>query len=108
MLLIYVIKNQPTTKIYTHSLHDALPIFRKEINQIRVVVNGAGAAGIAIIKLLSQLGVNDILLCDTKGIIYERSEEHTSELQSHVNLVCRLLLEKKNKLQSLSSLFELL
>src|SRR5690242_21425299 len=31
------------------------------------------------------------------GVIRERSEEHTSELQSHVNLVCRLLLEKKNK-----------
>src|SRR5438477_6055920 len=38
----------------------------------------------------------------------ERSEEHTSELQSHVNLVCRLLLEKKNKKMQLSSRFEVI
>src|SRR5260370_23459437 len=35
------------------------------------------------------------------GRVDERSEEHTSELQSHLNLVCRLLLEKKNKVQAL-------
>src|SRR5438034_7784246 len=34
---------------------------------------------------------------DGKWIVYQRSEEHTSELQSHSDLVCRLLLEKKNK-----------
>src|SRR5260370_15798867 len=34
---------------------------------------------------------------DSKGVVWVRSEEHTSELQSHLNLVCRLLLEKKNK-----------
>src|SRR4051812_49511122 len=36
-------------------------------------------------------------VADIRQIIFERSEEHTSELQSHVNLVCRLLLEKKKK-----------
>jgi malate dehydrogenase (oxaloacetate-decarboxylating) len=64
--------DQHGTAIVTAAgLINALKLVRKTITQIRVVVNGAGAAGIAIIKLLSQLGVNDILMCDTKGIIYE-------------------------------------
>src|SRR5260370_30139617 len=37
------------------------------------------------------------LLSAAAAIVYDRSEEHTSELQSHLNLVCRLLLEKKNR-----------
>jgi malate dehydrogenase (oxaloacetate-decarboxylating) len=64
--------DQHGTAIVTAAgLINALKLVHKGIKHIRVVVNGAGAAGIAIIKLLIQLGVNDILLCDTKGIIYE-------------------------------------
>ncbi|WP_134699895.1 NADP-dependent malic enzyme [Ammoniphilus sp. YIM 78166] len=64
--------DQHGTAIVTAAgLLNALRIVDKHMNEIRVVVNGAGAAGIAIIKLLSHLGVQDILLCDTKGIIYE-------------------------------------
>lgn len=64
--------DQHGTAIVTAAgLLNALRIVDKHMDQIRVVVNGAGAAGIAIIKLLSHLGVQDILLCDTKGIIYE-------------------------------------
>src|SRR5690242_21111679 len=44
-------------------------------------------------------GINlDLARGQTLGIVGERSEEHTSELQSHVNLVCRLLLEKKKNI----------
>jgi len=42
----------------------------KSINSIRVVTNGAGAAGVAIIKLLMSMGVKDVIMCDTKGTIY--------------------------------------
>jgi malate dehydrogenase (oxaloacetate-decarboxylating) len=64
--------DQHGTAIVTAAgLINALKIVQKSLEQIRVVVNGAGAAGIAIIQLLTQLGVKDILLCDTKGIIYE-------------------------------------
>jgi malate dehydrogenase (oxaloacetate-decarboxylating) len=64
--------DQHGTAIVTAAgLLNALKIVDKQMDQIRVVVNGAGAAGIAIIKLLSHLGVQDILLCDTKGIIFE-------------------------------------
>src|SRR5438477_10815396 len=66
-----------TTEIYTLSLHDALPISTR-----------ARHCG----KRDRTAGRGRPALCNGK-----RSEEHTSELQSHVNLVCRLLLEKKKK-----------
>src|SRR2546427_5482705 len=72
-----------TTEIYTLSLHDALPI-------------SPGDRGIFQEALLSRditvrFGAIEALLN------WGRSEEHTSELQSQSNLVCRLLLEKKKK-----------
>ena len=41
------------------------------MTEIKVVANGAGAAGIAIIKLLYSYGVRDVIMCDPKGAIYE-------------------------------------
>src|SRR5438067_9034565 len=71
--------NDPTTPgIYTLSLHDALPISR--------------AAHVS-----SIIGANMPLQVYTCSGIFARSEEHTSELQSRFDLVCRLLLEKKKK-----------
>lgn len=52
-------------------LINALKVVDKDISDIRVVTSGAGAAGIAIIKLLISLGVKDVIMCDSKGIIYE-------------------------------------
>src|SRR5688572_31611724 len=68
-----------TTEIYTLSLHDALPISIAEIPLSR----GAGRQRWAFPRLRNRQP--------------SRSEEHTSELQSQSNLVCRLLLEKKKK-----------
>src|SRR5260221_10395135 len=42
-----------------------------------------------------------LLISSSRGIIFARSEEHTSELQSHSDLVCRLLLEKKKKTKAI-------
>src|SRR2546427_5463522 len=75
-----------TTEIYTLSLHDALPI---SISGAKIFdssgkQSGAGGAG--------KSGGDDI-----NSGVDRRSEEHTSELQSQSNLVCRLLLEKKKK-----------
>ncbi|MEW9670710.1 NADP-dependent malic enzyme [Ammoniphilus sp. 3BR4] len=64
--------DQHGTAIVTAAgLINALKLVDKSMEEIQVVVNGAGAAGIAIIKLLLSLGVKDVLLCDTKGIIYD-------------------------------------
>jgi len=52
-------------------LINALKIVKKNLSDIKVVTSGAGAAGIAIIKLLQALGLKNVIMCDTKGIIYE-------------------------------------
>src|SRR5436190_17385523 len=72
-----------TTEIYTLSLHDALPIYC----DILVFLDGDGSDCPELIPSL----VEPI----AAGEYDFRSEEHTSELQSHSDLVCRLLLEKK-------------
>ncbi|MDQ0243196.1 malate dehydrogenase (oxaloacetate-decarboxylating) [Bacillus fengqiuensis] len=64
--------DQHGTAIVTAAgLLNALKLVDKKIEDIRVVANGAGAAGVAIVKLLLHMGVKDVILCDTKGIIYE-------------------------------------
>jgi len=64
--------DQHGTAIVTAAgLVNALKIVGKKMSEIKVVANGAGAAGIAIIKLLYSYGVRDIIMCDTKGAIYE-------------------------------------
>ncbi|MFB5196291.1 NADP-dependent malic enzyme [Neobacillus sp. KR4-4] len=64
--------DQHGTAIVTAAgLINALKLVDKKLEDIRVVANGAGAAGVAIVKLLLNMGVKDVILCDTKGIIYE-------------------------------------
>ncbi|HDR5194489.1 TPA: NAD-dependent malic enzyme, partial [Bacillus anthracis] len=53
-------------------LINALKLTNKKIEDVQIVVNGAGAAGIAIVKLLLHMHVKNVILCDTKGIIYEQ------------------------------------
>src|SRR5438876_10399834 len=83
-LLFFFFNDTPTTEIYTLSLHDALPISSTKAFtcQLAVLACLAVAAGRA----------RGVL---SAGDENKRSEEHTSELQSPVHLVCRLLLEKK-------------
>ena len=64
--------DQHGTAIVTAAgLLNALKLANKKIEEIRVVANGSGSAGVAIVKLLIKMGVKDVILCDTKGIIYE-------------------------------------
>lgn len=60
-----------TAIVTVAGLVNALKIVGKKMTEIKVVANGAGAAGIAIIKLLYHYGVRDIIMCDTQGAIYE-------------------------------------
>jgi malate dehydrogenase (oxaloacetate-decarboxylating) len=64
--------DQHGTAIVTASaLLNALKVTDKKLGEVKVVVNGAGSAGIAIIKFLLNMGVQDAILCDTKGVISE-------------------------------------
>ncbi|MEM5015942.1 NAD(P)-dependent malic enzyme [Metabacillus indicus] len=60
-----------TAIVTVAGLVNALKLAGKTMSSIRVVANGAGAAGIAIIKLLYRYGVRDIIMCDSKGSIFE-------------------------------------
>src|SRR2546430_13076339 len=93
---MFFFNDTATTEIYTLSLHDALPIFlcarytQRETTATKVhrfpsAHSNAGFDG----SLRTARRISNPAL--------ERSEEHTSELQSQSNLVCRLLLEKKKK-----------
>ncbi len=73
-----------TAIVTVAGLVNALKITNKKLNEIRVVANGAGAAGIAIIKLLYTYGVRDIIMCDTKGAIYEGRPQGMNEIKNAV------------------------
>ena len=60
-----------TAVVVLSGLINALKLVNKKIEDIEVVVNGSGAAGIAITKLLMKTGLKNVILCDTKGAIYE-------------------------------------
>ncbi|MGN7396662.1 hypothetical protein [Peribacillus frigoritolerans] len=68
-------------------LINALKLVKKTMNQIRVVVNGTGAAGISIIKLLLDIGVKDIILFDTKGIIYKECPVGMNKIKSEISKI---------------------
>src|SRR2546430_10594682 len=92
--LFFFFNDTATTEIYTLSLHDALPIFHlRRARDDRLVVGDQPLQ----VPRLYQGGNPDRPrhLVVGNGAAADRSEEHTSELQSQSNLVCRLLLEKK-------------
>src|SRR5688572_32052224 len=102
MFTIFFFNDTATTEIYTLSLHDALPIsFRGSLTKSYAFgatapnaggrrQDGSGASG-------AQTKIKSPREAKPWPAHRARSEEHTSELQSQSNLVCRLLLEKKKK-----------
>src|SRR2546430_6692465 len=81
--LFFFFNDTATTEIYTLSLHDALPIFAqwRGVRQLRTHRRRSLRRGDHELRAAQ--------------LVHDRSEEHTSELQSQSNIVCRLLLEKK-------------
>ncbi|MGM0903390.1 MAG: NAD(P)-dependent malic enzyme [Bacillota bacterium] len=73
-----------TAIVTVAGLVNALKIVGKKMTEIKVVANGAGAAGIAIIKLLYSYGVRDIIMCDTKGAIYEGRPQGMNNIKAEV------------------------
>src|SRR2546430_7764280 len=86
MLFFFFFNDTATTEIYTLSLHDALPIYQ-----------GVRAGAVPRRPQDPEAAGGQGARCPGRARALRRSEEHTSELQSQSNLVCRLLLEKKKK-----------
>src|SRR5690242_20997204 len=99
----------PPPALYPLSLHDALPIWRggrQDRPRLGEVAGERLLAGTLVLDGMDEPPVLEDHLAEAQRrldrSVVVRSEEHTSELQSHVNLVCRLLLEKKKKNKSKS------
>ncbi|HOJ48287.1 MAG TPA: NADP-dependent malic enzyme [Bacillota bacterium] len=68
-----------TAVVTLAAMINALKLTGKKLDEVRVVTSGAGAAGIAIIRLLISIGLKDVILCDRKGAIYEGREDLNEE-----------------------------
>ncbi|SIS51729.1 NAD(P)-dependent malic enzyme [Salimicrobium flavidum] len=73
-----------TAIVTVAGLMNALKITGRSFSDIKVVANGAGAAGIAIVKLLYHFGVRDIIMCDSRGAIYEGRQEGMNDVKEEV------------------------
>src|SRR5438132_8252391 len=96
LLLFFFFNDPATTEIYTLSLHDALPIYLHPRSLGKWTNDPDSWWRRRCGRLCRPIGI----ACRRHGHCHRqrpRSEEHTSELQSHSDLVCRLLLEKKKK-----------
>ena len=73
-----------TAIVTVAALVNALKITGRKMSEIKVVASGAGAAGIAIIKLIQSYGVRDIIMCDSKGAIYEGRQEGMNNVKAAI------------------------
>src|SRR2546430_4261181 len=92
LCFFFFFNDTATTEIYTLSLHDALPILSARLRDRF----GDFGTIVVLVGVVRPDGCAEL-----QQIVMSRSEEHTSELQSQSNLVCRLLLEKKTEGQRL-------
>ena len=77
-----------TAVVTLSALINALKLVGKDIKNIKAVVSGAGAAGVAIVKLLMSMGLENVIMCDSKGIIYkgrDRLNEITTQMAEVTN-----------------------
>lgn len=77
--------DQHGTAIVTMAgLINALKVVGKDLKSIKVVTNGAGAAGVAIIKLLMSMGVSNVIMCDRHGAIYEGRPDGMNKVKDEI------------------------
>src|SRR5690348_17990536 len=91
LTIFFFFNDTPTTEIYTLSLHDALPIWPLSASRPMCSFLHDRRAWVPCFSISHSPAPHSL------SPVPSRSEEHTSELQSPVHLVCRLLLEKKKK-----------
>ena len=73
-----------TAVVTLAAMLNALKVVGKKLDEIRVVTSGAGAAGIAIIKLLISMGLKDVVLCDRNGAIYKGRPEGMNPMKDEM------------------------
>lgn len=78
-----------TAVVVLAAIINALKIVKKEIKEVKVVISGAGAAGVAIAKLLLSAGVYDVVVCDSKGIISKGRTDLNSSKQELAEITNR-------------------
>jgi len=82
-----------TAVVLAAALINALKVVKKDINKVKVVINGAGSAGIAIAKHILNLGVKNLTMCDKFGIIYKGNKDNNLS-QEEMAEVTNLKLQK--------------
>ncbi|MCM8803768.1 MAG: NAD-dependent malic enzyme [Candidatus Omnitrophica bacterium] len=83
-----------TAIVVLAALINALKLVNKKIEEAKIVINGAGAAGIAIVKILYKVGAREIILCDREGIIYKGRKENMNLAKEEI---VKYLWEKSKK-----------
>lgn len=73
-----------TAVVVVAALINSLKLIKKKFEDVKVVINGAGAAGIAITKLLTSFNTGEIIVCDTKGAIYEGRKVNMSSYKEDI------------------------
>ncbi|KUO75097.1 MAG: malate dehydrogenase [Desulfosporosinus sp. BRH_c37] len=85
-----------TAVVTMAGLVNALKVVKKDLKDVKIVVNGAGAAGMAIVKLLMSMGLQNVIMCDTKGMIYEGRTEGMNKYKEEIALKTNRELLKGN------------
>jgi len=73
-----------TAIVVLSGLINALKVVGKDLDKVKVVVNGAGASAIAVLKFIMSAGVKNAILCDSKGIIYEGRKENMNSVKEEM------------------------
>ncbi|MDZ7683621.1 MAG: NADP-dependent malic enzyme [Fodinibius sp.] len=68
---------------------NAMRVTGRELNNLKIVINGSGAAGVAIVNLLQHVGVREIIMCDSRGIIYRGRKEMNKVKQEMAEITNR-------------------
>lgn len=82
-----------TAVVVLAGLINSAKLLQKDIKELKIVINGAGAAGIAIAKLLIKLDINNIILCDSKGAIY-KGRDNLNWIKEELSLITNKENEK--------------
>ena len=90
-----------TAVVTMAGLVNALKFVKKDLKDVKIVVNGAGSAGMAIVKLLMSLGLQNVIMCDTKGTIYEGRPVGMNQYKDEIALKTNRELLKGNLAEAL-------